>query len=292
MNRFLIVVNPDKDTDLIITNRIQEYVKAHGGMCVAKNVFDFTAEDIREKQELTNQENGKADGSFDCILVLGGDGTLLRVAGEIEDMDIPLFGINLGTVGFLTEGEVSNIDEILERLLTGDYSIQERMMITGTVTKTDGTRYTKGALNDIVISRAGFSRLIGLNVSVDEQVLDTYEADGVVVSTPTGSTGYNLSAGGPIVSPDAQLIVITPVSPHSLTSKSIVLSGNEKITIEITKKRKTQDTEAICSFDGGNDVELSVGDKVDIYQSGKITKLIKASDVNFYEILRNKLGGS
>lgn len=283
MNRFLIVVNPDKDTDLIITNRIQEYVKAHGGMCVAKNVFDFTAEDIR---------NGQEDYLFDCILVLGGDGTLLRVAGEIEDMDIPLFGINLGTVGFLTEGEVSNIDEILEHLLTGDYSIQERMMITGTVTKTDGTRYTKGALNDIVISRAGFSRLIGLNVSVDEQVLDTYEADGVVVSTPTGSTGYNLSAGGPIVSPDARLIVITPVSPHSMTSKSIVLSGNEKIAIEITKKRKTQDTEAICSFDGGNDVELSVGDKVDIYQSGKITKLIKASDVNFYEILRNKLGGS
>lgn len=201
MNRFLIVVNPDKDTDLIITNRIQEYVKAHGGMCVAKNVFDFTAEDIR---------NGQEDYLFDCILVLGGDGTLLRVAGEIEDMDIPLFGINLGTVGFLTEGEVSNIDEILEHLLTGDYSIQERMMITGTVTKTDGTRYTKGALNDIVISRAGFSRLIGLNVSVDEQVLDTYEADGVVVSTPTGSTGYNLSAGGPIVSPDARLIVITP----------------------------------------------------------------------------------
>ena len=292
MNRFLIVVNPDKDTDLIITNRIQEYVEAHGGMCAAKNVFDFTAKDIRNGQAFANQENGKADCLFDCILVLGGDGTLLRVAGEIEDMDIPLFGINLGTVGFLTEGEVSNIDEILERLLTGDYSIQERMMITGTVTKTDGTRYTKGALNDIVISRAGFSRLIGLNVSVDEQVLDTYEADGVVVSTPTGSTGYNLSAGGPIVSPDARLIVITPVSPHSMTSKSIVLSGNEKITIEITKKRKTQDTEAICSFDGGNDVELSVGDKVDIYQSGKITKLIKASNVNFYEILRNKLGGS
>ena len=97
-------------------------------------------------------------------------------------------------------------------------------------------------------------------MSVDGQVLDTYEADGVVISTPTGSTGYNLSAGGPIVSPDAELLVITPVSPHSLTAKSIVLSGKEEITIEITKKRKTQDTEAICSFDGGNDVELSVGD--------------------------------
>ena len=254
MNRFMIVVNPDKDTDSTVTNRIQSYLEAHGAVCMVRDVF---------RLEPSDWETLKKE-QFDCVLVLGGDGTLLCMAGETEDIDIPLFGINLGTVGFLTEGEVANIEEILDRLLTDDFTIEERMMVTGTVTKADGTTYRKSALNDIVISRAGFSRLIGLNVSVDGQVLDTYEADGVVISTPTGSTGYNLSAGGPIVSPDAELLVITPVSPHSLTAKSIVLSGKERITIEITKKRKTQDTEAICSFDGGNDVELSVGDRVDI----------------------------
>ena len=282
MNRFMIVVNPDKDTDSTVTNRIQSYLEAHGAACMVRDVFHLESSDW----EALKKEQ------FDCVLVLGGDGTLLRMAGETEDIDIPLFGINLGTVGFLTEGEVANIEEILDRLLTDDFTIEERMMVTGTVTKADGTTYRKSALNDIVISRAGFSRLIGLNVAVDGQVLDTYEADGVVISTPTGSTGYNLSAGGPIVSPDAELLVITPVSPHSLTAKSIVLSGKEEITIEITKKRKTQDTEAICSFDGGNDVELSVGDRVDIRKAEKITRLIKASNVNFYEILRNKLGGN
>lgn len=282
MNRFMIVVNPDKDTDSTVTNRIQSYLEAHGAACMVRDVFHL---------EFSDWEALKKE-QFGCVLVLGGDGTLLRMAGETEDIDIPLFGINLGTVGFLTEGEVVNIEEILDRLLTDDFTIEERMMVTGTVTKADGTTYRKSALNDIVISRAGFSRLIGLNVSVDGQVLDTYEADGVVISTPTGSTGYNLSAGGPIVSPDAELLVITPVSPHSLTAKSIVLSGKEEITIEITKKRKTQDTEAICSFDGGNDVELSVGDRVDIRKAEKITRLIKASNVNFYEILRNKLGGN
>ncbi len=283
MNNFLVVVNPDKDEDLKVTNKIKEYLISHGATCYIKDDFDFNRND-----NLTEDIVGDAE----CILVLGGDGTLLRVAGETENMDIPLFGINLGTVGFLTEGEVSNIDDMLARLLSDDFAIEERMMIKGVVTKADGSRYMKRALNDVVITRAGFSRIIGLEVYVDGQVLDTYEADGVVVCTPTGSTGYNLSAGGPIVSPDASLIIITPVSPHSLTAKSIVLSGNEKISIVIAKKRKTQATEAIVSFDGGNGVELSVGDRINIYKSGKITKLIKTSNINFYEILRNKLGGN
>lgn len=283
MKKYLIVVNPEKDIKLNITNRARDYIISRGGSCRIVDGFDFCSETCITR-ELT--------GDAECILVLGGDGTLLKVAGEIEDIDIPLYGINLGTVGFLTEGEVSGLNTILDRLLSDDFSIEERMMIKGVVKKTDGTEYRKRSLNDIVISRAGFSRLIGLNVSVGGSLLDAYEADGVVVATPTGSTGYNLSAGGPIVSPTASLMVITPVSPHSLTSKSIVLSGDETISIEIGKKRKTQDTEAIVSFDGGNDVELSAGDVVNIYRSNRITKLIKANDVNFYEILRNKLGGS
>lgn len=283
MKKYLIVVNPEKDIELNITNRARDYIISRGGSCRIVDGFDFCSETCITR-ELT--------GDAECILVLGGDGTLLKVAGEIEDIDIPLYGINLGTVGFLTEGEVSGLNTILDRLLSDDFSIEERMMIKGVVKKTDGTEYRKRSLNDIVISRAGFSRLIGLNVSVGGSLLDAYEADGVVVATPTGSTGYNLSAGGPIVSPTASLMVITPVSPHSLTSKSIVLSGDEKISIEIGKKRKTQDTEAIVSFDGGNAVELSAGDVVNIYRSNRITKLIKANDVNFYEILRNKLGGS
>ncbi len=283
MKKYLIVVNSEKDAELNITNSVKNYICSRCGSCVIADCLDFCS-DRRAAKELTRD--------VECILVLGGDGTLLSVAGETEDMNIPLYGINLGTVGFLTEGEVTGLDIILNRLLSDDFTIEERMMITGVVKKSDGIAYQKRALNDIVISRAGFSRIIGLNVYVGGSLLDTYEADGVVISTPTGSTGYNLSAGGPIVSPTAKLIVITPVSPHSLTSKSIVLSGDEEISIEIVKKRKTQDTEAIVSFDGGRGVGLSAGDTVDICKSERITKLIKANDVNFYEILRNKLGGT
>lgn len=284
MNNFLIVVNTDKDENFKITHNIEQYLKSHGADCRVVDGLDFSGNEER----ITNELVGTAEG----ILVLGGDGTLLRVARETDAIDIPLFGINLGTVGFLTEGELTNLPELLDRLLLDDFSIEERMMLSGIVKKEDGICYSKGALNDIVISRAGFSRLIGLNVYVDGRLLDTYEADGVVIATPTGSTGYSLSAGGPIVSPNARLMVITPVSPHSLTSKSIVLSGDEKISIEIVRKRKTQKTEAFVSFDGGNDLELSAGDRIDICRSERITKLIKASDVNFYEILRNKLGGN
>jgi NAD+ kinase len=284
MKNFLIVVNPDKDSDLVITHRIEEYIRSNGGYSRIEDGYDFCNKDKDSMGEIVE--------GIECILVLGGDGTLLNVASEIEELDIPLYGINLGTVGFLTECDVDSIETCLARLMSDEFTIEERMMIKGVVTKSDGTQYRKRALNDIVISRAGFSRIIGLNVWVDGQILDTYEADGVIVATPTGSTGYNLSAGGPVVSPNASLVVITPVSPHSLTSKSIILSGNEKISIEIAKKRKTQDTEAFVSFDGGNDATLSVGDVVDIYRSNKITKLIKACDVNFYEILRNKIGGN
>lgn len=283
MKNFYIVYNPDKDEDNRITSELTAYIESQNGSRKAMDCYSFSACD---KQQVTDELE-----SFDCILVLGGDGTLLNVASSASHVEIPLFGINLGTVGFLTEGEITNWQTIIDRLLADDYSMQDRMMIRGTVRTGDGKECRKRALNDIVISRAGFSRLIGLDVYVNGSFLNAYEGDGIIISTPTGSTGYNLSAGGPIVDPMARLMIITPVCPHSLTSKSIVLPSDAKVSIEIAKKRKTQDTEAIVSFDGGNDFELAAGDVLDICVSQRTTQLVKASDVNFYEILRNKLGG-
>ena len=283
MDKFFVVYNPDKDKDSPFRYDLEEYIRAHGSSSGSMDCYSFSA---LTKQEIT----GTLD-SYDCILVLGGDGTLLNAASSASHVDIPMFGINLGTVGFLTEGEVNDWQVIMDRLMADDFSMQERMMIRGTVRTGDGEVCRKRALNDIVISRAGFSRLIGLDVYVNGSFLNAYEGDGIIVSTPTGSTGYNLSAGGPIVDPMARLLIITPVCPHSLTSKSIVLPSDAHVSIAIAKKRKTQDTEAIVSFDGGNDYELSAGDVLDICASQRTTKLIKASNVNFYEILRNKLGG-
>lgn len=283
MEAFYIVYNPDKDDDAQVLARLRYYIQEKNCVSGYMDCYSFSA--------LGKKEVASVLSGYDCILVLGGDGTLLNAASTVSHVDIPLFGINLGTVGFLTEGEVTNLAAIMERLLSDDFSIQERMMIRGSVRSGDDAVLRKRALNDIVISRAGFSRLIGLDVYVNGSFLNAYEGDGIIISTPTGSTGYNLSAGGPIVDPMAQLMIITPVCPHSLTSKSIVLPSDAEVSIAIAKKRKTQETEAIVSFDGGNDLELSAGDILDICVSKRTTKLIKASDVNFYEILRNKLGG-
>lgn len=283
METFYIVYNPDKDDDAQVLARLRDYIQEKNCVSGYMDCYSFSA--------LGKDEVVRVLSGYDCILVLGGDGTLLNAASTVSHVDIPLFGINLGTVGFLTEGEVTNLAAIMERLLSDDFSIQERMMIRGSVRSGDNAVLRKRALNDIVISRAGFSRLIGLDVYVNGSFLNAYEGDGIIISTPTGSTGYNLSAGGPIVDPMAQLMIITPVCPHSLTSKSIVLPSDAEVSIAIAKKRKTQETEAIVSFDGGNDLELSAGDILDICVSKRTTKLIKASDVNFYEILRNKLGG-
>jgi len=278
MNKFLIVANTDKDINLSLSNKISRYLSDRQATSVIVSDVVEHYDDMHIKEEYM-------DG-VQAVIVLGGDGTMLRAAHSIGEHNVPLMGINLGTLGFLTEVEESNVFKALDRLLVDDFSIEKRMMIVGTV---KDNQYH--SLNDIVITRAGFSRIIGLNIYVNEQLLDTYEADGVIVATPTGSTGYNLSAGGPIVSPKSKVIVVTPISPHSLTTKSVVFDSSDEIKIEIVKKRKTQETEAIVSFDGDNSMELSAGDIVYAKLSTREISLIKMYDVNFYSVLRDKIGG-
>ena len=278
MNNFLILANTDKDVNLGLSNKISEYLMDKGAKATIVSDVDDHYEDLRVKEELMK--------GVQAAIVLGGDGTMLRAAHSIGTYDVPYIGINLGTLGFLTEIEESNVNEALDRLLKDEFIIEKRMMIEGRVK--DKVFHS---LNDVVITRAGFSRIIGLKVYVNNQLLDTYEADGVIVATPTGSTGYNMSAGGPIVSPKASAIVVTPISPHSLTSKSVVFDSSEEIRVEIMKKRKTQETEAIASFDGGNSIELAAGDVVNVKLSARSISLIKMYDVNFYTVLRDKIGG-
>lgn len=279
MDKYIVLTNTDKDKDLEVSNRILATLEKAGAkgllLCDVSEKYEG---DIIKKEVL---EEAKA------AIVVGGDGTMLRSANAIGDSGLPLVGINLGTVGFLTEIEKKNLETAIERLVKEDYKIESRMMITGTVF---GKQYN--SLNDIVVTRAGFSRVIGLSVYVNDKKLDTYEADGVIIATPTGSTGYNMSAGGPIISPMSKAIVVTPISPHSFTSRSIVFAPTDKIRIEIEKKRKTQETEAIVSFDGTKHFELSAGDFVEAMISTKELKLIKMDDNNFYSVLRDKLGGN
>ena len=277
MNSFLIIANSDKDINLELSNNILNYLEEHNakGLIVSDDAKYYENNLIKDEYLQDVQ----------AIIVLGGDGTMLRAARTVGK-DIPFLGINLGTLGFLAEVEVANLYKAIDRLLADDYRIEKRMMIEGRV----GDKVYH-SLNDIVITRAGFSRIIGLAVYVNGELLDTYEADGVIISTPTGSTGYNLSAGGPIISPRTKAIVVTPISPHSFSAKSVVFDSLDNISVEIVKKRKTHDTEAIVSFDGDNNMELSAGDVVNAGISSKEVSLIKMYDVNFYSVLRDKIGG-
>lgn len=282
MRNFIILTNTDKDPGYVLSNKIVEYLSSHDAKATIITDELRTRYGENDSNILANE---LLDG-VDAAIVLGGDGTMLRAARDLGGHPTPLVGINLGTLGFLTEIEVSNVNQALDRLLKDDYILEKRMMIEGSV---NGDTYH--ALNDIVITRAGFSRIIGLNIYVNDELLETYEADGVIVATPTGSTGYNLSAGGPIVSPKSKAIVVTPISPHSLMAKSVVFDSTDNVRIEIVKKRKTQDTEAIVSFDGSDNTELSAGDVVTAKMSSREISVIKMYDVNFYKILRDKIGG-
>ena len=223
--------------------------------------------------------------------MLGGDGTLLHTALDLVEDNIPILGVNLGTLGFLTALEKEEVYEGLDKLMANQYQIEHRMMLKGVVVKHGEKTSEALALNDIIVTRSGFSRLVETRVYINDVLAGDYAGDGVIVSTPTGSTGYNLSAGGPVVLPETELMAITPICPHSLTARSIVVSPGDKIRIEIGRRRKSQPEEALVTYDGQTVVELESGDSIEIHRARQRVHLIKVTDRTFYEILREKLSG-
>ena len=276
MERFYIVTNDGKDKDRKITRHICDILKRAGKKCL-----------LAQKDEKKNIIPDTVPRELDCAIVIGGDGSLIEVARLVKS-EIPILGINMGTLGYLTEVEISDLDEAIGKILDGNYQIESRMMLEGSFEKADSDI----ALNDIVVSRKGDLRVIHFNIYVDGAFLNSYEADGMIVSTPTGSTAYNLSAGGPIVEPTASMIVLTPICSHALNTSSIVLPAEDEIVIEIGEGRNGREEEVFVTFDGADVVELRPGDKVTITKSQHETKLMKLSKVSFLEILRRKMKGN
>lgn len=277
MNNFLIIANKQKDINLEITEQIKHHITRMGAVC---NVYDqynrnVTSIDIPEGTQ--------------CILVIGGDGTILAAARMLVGNTIPLLGINLGTLGFLADVNLADLSKTLDLLLKDQYQVENRIMLTAEVYKQGKKAATYIALNDFNINRCGASRVIGLKVGINGSTIDCYRADGVIVCTPTGSTGYNLSAGGPIINPTCKNFVITPICPHSLTARSIVLAKEDVVTVEVEQIRSNIKEEAIISFDGREGLSIVPGDQVKIYKSQEVTPFIKATEVSFVQILKEKL---
>ena len=285
MKKFALLTNYSKDRRLVYTRMIETYITENGGTYWVPELISESDEDGDQRYDLSCMPE-----DIECVLVLGGDGTLLQAARELLDRHIPLLGINLGTLGFLTSAEKSELPKCLDSVLDDSCSIDERMMLGGTVYHGRDKIQTNIALNDVIITRAGFSRLVELKIYVNGELLSIYNADGIIVSTPTGSTGYSLSAGGPIIFPQTDVMVITPICPHSLQARSLVVSGGDRIVIEIGRRRKTQKEEAMVTFDGRSAQELETGDRIEIYKAQETTQLIRLKGRSFYQVLQNKIG--
>lgn len=282
MRHFLIITNTYKDENGRLTGELAAYIRKKGGEC------DCFYSDGESKSEAAPALD-KMDPATDCVMVLGGDGTLIRAASRLVDSRIPLIGVNLGTVGYLCELEESNVFDAVDRLMADDCMVEERMMLTGAGIL-GGVREEYGvALNDIVIHRTGELSVVSLIVYVNGEYLHTFRADGIIVSTPTGSTGYNMSAGGPIVDPKAQMILITPINAHNLNSRSIVIGAEDEVVVEIGRRRSQKDEKLEVSFDGDTAARLVVGDKFSIRKASDTTRILKLSNKSFLEILSKKM---
>ncbi len=274
MKKFYIITNIIKDPNYTVTNQIKSCIERLGGTATVAHERDGVY-DISE--------------DVDCILTLGGDGTLIRAAGTLSEYEIPFLGVNLGTLGYLTEIERDNLEEGMKILMHKTPIVEERMMIRGQFKGQEEV-----ALNDIVLTRSGDLRTIQFHVYVNGAFLHSYRADGMIISTPTGSTGYSMSAGGPIVEPTASIFILTPICSHSLSNRSIVLSSNDVIEIELGAGRSGKEgvvEEASVSFDGGTSVDIQTGDRIRITKRDKTVKLMKISEISFLETLRRKMAG-
>lgn len=282
MKHFFTVTNIKKDKERKFTEDLRAYIESKGGTCTC--YYSRGSKDEAEHVELD-----QIPKETECILVLGGDGTLIRAARDLHELDLPMIGINLGTLGYLCELESSSAKGGIDEIMQDHHMIEKRMMVEGCCIVKGIRQRSCTAFNDVIIHRGGNPSVSNLILRVNGEYLHTYTGDGIVVATPTGSTAYNLSAGGPIVDPKAELLLVTPINSHSLNSKSIVLSAEDEIEIEISARN--HETEEYCEvrFDGDNSVRVGIGDRILIQRAENSTNILKLSKRSFLEILGKKM---
>jgi len=277
MKKIALITNLTRDKDLMHTKN------------VAKSLCDFGAQiftNVAGIENTTYFEN--EDDVFknaDIAVVLGGDGTLLNTSKYAVKYNVPVLGYNIGNLGFLVELEKGEKQEF-SRVFSGEYKIEERMMLKATVVREGKEIFSDTSLNDVVISRGGTLKMAHLKLDVDEKQVIEYYADGIIVSTPTGSTAYSLSSGGPIVVPELDVMIITPICPHTITSRPMVISGESKAVLSVDIYHN-EDVIIVC--DGQRGVELQNGDKVIVTKAECSAKLIRFGKRNFFDVLYQKL---
>ncbi|MEO5712105.1 MAG: NAD(+)/NADH kinase [Luteolibacter sp.] len=275
-----ILVNPHKSGSLPTLHALRTALKAHRCNAV---LDEETAQLAGEKGGIPTAEFSK---HVDVAAVLGGDGTMLNALSRLGNFQKPVAGINIGTLGFLTSCTDDELDLFAETIANGSFTTSVRTLLEATVHRPGQTPEPFIALNEITLARGDTGRLVSLRASVNGELLNDYRADGLIVATPTGSTAYSLSAGGPLISPSAAVFVITPICPHSLSQRSLILSDDSVIELS------SEDPDCgpmLFTVDGRDSIRIETGDRIEVKKAARSFHLLRLQDRSFYEALRQKL---
>ncbi len=279
MKNFLILTKEDTDRMKSFLEEIIQFLVDNG----ADGQYDVLKKEDASKQIYVPER-------YDCILTVGGDGTMIRAAVRTIESGLPLIGINKGHLGYLCDLDENTYQDALKRLINDDFDLEERMLLEGRVVSADGTPVSDEivAINDIVISSHNGLQVVHLSVDVNGEELTSFNGDGIIFATPTGSTAYNLSASGPIVDPQTSLILMTPLNAHVVGMRSIVLDDTAQVRAHV-KRRNQEELNAVAAFDGTTAITLHDGDSLEVQRSTRTVKFIRLSRINFLDRIRSKL---
>ena len=285
MRNFLLVTNSRKKEVVEYAETIKHQFEEHGLKCTG-NILTEEREDLGYMYTNPDLVPPETEG----IIALGGDGALIRAAKDLIALKLPMIGINFGTLGYLTEIEAGDLEKVIPKLKSDDYTIEKRILLRGEILREGKVLKTNIAFNDVVLNRTPPIGVLKYDIKINGHFLTNYSADGVIISTPTGSTGYNLAAGGPIVQPTADTILLTPLCAHTLNSRSIIFSADTIIEIEAKGFKYENQQKMQVQYDGdATGMMLEPGDVIKVRKSGLITKIMKLNDMSFVEQLGKKM---
>ena len=281
MNKIGIIANKDRDIGYKYTRILAETIQKKGGLPI---IAETVADQIGDIGISMDQE--KMLDAAEVVVCLGGDGTFLQAARDVYKSGLPLLGINLGNMGFLTEVDKNDIGNAVDNLINDKFTIEDRMMLDTVIIRDGDIIASDVALNDVVISRGAISKILHVKTYINDIFVDTFPGDGLIVSSPTGSTAYSLSAGGPIVEPDIQMIIVTPICPHILFTRSFITTGDRAVRAVIEESALHS---AMVTVDGQVGYEVRGGDVIETKKSSHSVKIIRINPRNFFNVLRTKI---
>lgn len=285
IERVGVVVKPNQPEALKTTCRLVEWLDARGLKLLATPELDRHSIESETHCAIEVVETERLAASVDLIVVLGGDGTMIATSRMMGDYEVPVLGINYGTLGYLAEFRIEEMFAALESILAGDYRIDTRVRLAVDLIRGEEILMHNRALNDVVINKSALARIIEIEARMDGHLVNAFRADGLIISTPTGSTAYNLSAGGPVVYPSMNALIITPICPFTLSDRPIVVPDNALIELRL----RTPHEEVVLTLDGQVGVPIYPEDRVMIRKSLTTFKIVQPKNRNYFEVLREKL---